>query len=85
MAGAQDQIARLQERLQQLKVRQQRVDARQRVLKSRRARKDDTRRKILIGAVVLAKVDQGVIENAALRAWLDGALTRIDDRKLFDL
>jgi hypothetical protein len=49
----------------------------------RRPRKADTRRKILLGAIVLAKVEQGEFAQDRLRAWLDGALTRPDDRALF--
>jgi hypothetical protein len=45
--------------LERLKARQLRVAARQRALESRHDRKADTRRKILVGAIVLAKVDQG--------------------------
>ena len=80
-----ERIETLEERLKQLKARQQRVEARQRSLSSRRARRDDTRRKILVGAIVLAKVDQGVIADSTLRGWLEGALTRADDRALFGL
>jgi hypothetical protein len=54
-------------------------------LESRRARRDDTRRKILVGAIVLAKVEQSVIPEDQLRRWLDGSLTRADDRALFGL
>jgi len=54
-------------------------------LASRQERRADTRRKILVGAVVLAKIDQGVFEASVLRGWLDGALTRPDDRALFGL
>jgi hypothetical protein len=43
------------------------------------------RRKILVGAIVLAKVEQGVIQESVLRSWLDAALTREDDRALFGL
>jgi hypothetical protein len=85
MADSAAQIARLEERLRQLKARQVRAEARRRTLESRRARKDDTRRKILVGAVVLAKVEQGVVSDSDLRAWLEGALTRSDDRALFGL
>lgn len=85
MANRDDQIERLEERLRQLKTRQLRIEARRRTLESRRSRKADTRRKILVGAVVLAKIDQGVLEASTLRGWLDGALTRADDRSLFDL
>jgi hypothetical protein len=52
---------------------------------SRRARRDDTRRKILVGAIVLAKVEQGVLEEPVLRGWLKGGLTRADDKALFGL
>ena len=80
-----EKIAALQEKLQQLKAREQAVEARRRTLESRRSRKADTRRKILVGAIVLAKVERGEISDADLRRWLDGALTREDDRGLFSL
>ena len=80
-----ERIETLEERLRQLKAKQQRLEARRRTLDSRRARTADTRRKILVGAVVLAKVDQGVLQETVLRGWLDAALERDDDRTLFDL
>ncbi len=80
-----ERIEALEYRLKQLKARQARIEARRRSLESRRARRDDTRRKILVGAIVLAKVDQGALEETMLRRWLDGALTRADDRQLFGL
>jgi hypothetical protein len=85
IAKSEDKIQTLEERLKQLKAKQQRVAARKRTLESRRTRRDDTRRKILVGAIVLAKVDQGVIQESVLRGWLDGALSRADDRALFRL
>jgi hypothetical protein len=80
-----ENIERLEERLKQLKAKRQRLEARKRTLESRRSRRDDTRRKILVGAVVLAKIDQGVFDAAVLNGWLDAALSRADDRALFDL
>jgi hypothetical protein len=80
-----ERIAGLEERLQQLKVRQARAEARKRALASRRARKDDTRRKILAGAIVLGKVAGGELDGKLFRRWLDQALTRADDRALFEL
>jgi len=80
-----EKIAQLEEKLRQLKAREQAIEARRRTLESRRSRKADTRRKILVGAIVLAKVERGEIDRAALMRWLDGALTRSDDRALFDL
>lgn len=79
------QIAQLEERLRQLKAREQAIDARRRTLESRRERKADTRRKILVGAIVLARVERGEIAETDLQRWLDAALTRPDDRALFGL
>jgi hypothetical protein len=80
-----EQIEKLQQRLKQLKARQALAEARQRTLASRQARKADTRRKILVGAIVLAKVEQGVMPEGQLRTWLDASLHRADDRSLFNL
>ena len=80
-----DKIAQLEEKLRQLRAREQAVDARRRILESRRKRKDDTRRKILVGAIVLAKVEQGEFPDIQLRAWLEVCLTRDDDRQLFGI
>ena len=79
------QISVLEEKLRQLKAREQAAEARRRSLESRRKRKDDTRRKILVGAIVLAKVEQGEFPPERLQSWLDAALTRADDRGLFEL
>jgi hypothetical protein len=80
-----ERIDTLQERLAQLKARQARVDARHRTLLSRRDRAADTRRKILVGAIVLARVEQRRISESDLRQWLDEGLIRTDDRALFRL
>ena len=40
------------QRLAELKARRVRIEARRRTLASRRARQDDTRRKILVGAIL---------------------------------
>jgi hypothetical protein len=72
-------------KLEQLKVRQRRLENRIRYLASRQARRDETRRKILIGAVILAKIERGEFDEKKLRAMLDSALTRKDDRALFGL
>ena len=85
MAKLDDQIQKLQENLKQLKARQQAIENRKKAIASKRERKQDTRRKILIGAIVMAKVEQKVMDEKQLRKWLDEALTRADDRGLFDL
>jgi uncharacterized protein (DUF3084 family) len=80
-----DQISALQTRLSQLKLRQQRLDARKRAIEAQRERKTETRRKILVGGIVLEKLRQGEIDGEQFRGWLDQALTRADDRALFGL
>jgi hypothetical protein len=80
-----EQISTLEEKLKLLKLRAQRIEARKKAIESKRQRKADTRRKILIGAVVMAKVEQRVLEAGVLRGWLDQALSRSDDRALFEL
>lgn len=85
MAKLDERITSLEAKLKALKVRQQRIEARARTLVSRRERKEDTRRKILIGATVLARVDRHELDHADLEAWLDAHLTRADDRALFGL
>jgi hypothetical protein len=79
------QIETLQEKLKQLKTRQQAIENRKKAIAAQRERKADTRRKILIGAIVMAKVEQRVMDEKLLRRWLDEALTRSDDRALFGL
>ena len=85
MAKIEERIETLKERLKQLEVRKTRAEARKRSLLARRARKDDTRRKILAGALVLTRVEQGKISEAEFRLWLEAGLTRADDRALFGL
>jgi hypothetical protein len=80
-----DQISTLEERLKQLKLRAQRIEARKKSIDAKRERKADTRRKILVGAIVMAKVEQQVMDEKLLRGWLEEALTRSDDRALFKL
>jgi hypothetical protein len=85
MANLSGQIDALEQRLKQLKIKQQRMESRRRSVESKRSRRDDLRRKILVGAVVLAKIEVGRFEQAALQEWLDAALTRPEDRALFGL
>jgi large subunit ribosomal protein L7/L12 len=78
-------IDALEQKLQALRVQQQRATARRRAFEARRTRRDETRRRILVGAVVLAKVARGEIAETTLAGWLEGALTRAEDRALFGL
>ncbi len=85
MPGIDDRIADLERRLKQAKALKQQQLARERAVEKKRQRSDDTRRKILVGAVILAKVEHGEWPKERLREWMDKALTRADDRALFGL
>lgn len=85
MTSIEERIATLEAKLKQEKAKKQRIEARQRAVESKKKRSDDTRRKILVGAAILAKVERGEWPQDKLLAMLDAALTRADDRALFDL
>jgi len=85
MARIEDKIAALEAKLKQAKAARQQIEARKRAADSRLKRSQDTRRKILVGATILAKVERGEWPQDKLLAMLDAALTREDDRALFEL
>lgn len=85
MPGIEDRIADLERRLKQAKALKQQQVARERAAEKKRQRSEETRRKILVGAVILAKVEHGEWPKERLREWMDQALTRADDRALFGL
>jgi hypothetical protein len=80
-----ERITELHEKLRQLKVRQARMAARRKALDIKLERRADTRRKILAGAILLARIQQGRFDEAEFQSWLKEALTRADDRALFGL
>ena len=80
-----NRIKSAEERLKKLKAKNARAKARARSAQSRTARREETRRKFLVGAVVLARVEKGLLEESDLRAWMEEALERSEDRGLFGL
>jgi hypothetical protein len=85
MATIEERIAALETNLKQEKAKKQQIEARKRAAESKAKRSIDTRRKILVGAAILAKVERGEWPQDKLLAMLDASLTRADDRALFDL
>lgn len=80
-----ERVKAAEERLKKLRAKSAREKARTRTVQSRTARREETRRRFLVGAVVLARVQQGLLEESILRGWMDGALERTEDRALFEL
>jgi len=66
---------------EQLKAQIQQVRAKEAAQK----RKEDTRKKILLGALMMEMMERGELDKGKMRKRLDGFLTREGDRRLFDL
>ena len=77
------QIAKNEERLKQLKAQKQAVLAREKARQKAQDRKDDTRRKILLGSYLLKKMEDES-EKEKILADFNEYLTEDRDRKLFN-
>ena len=76
------------EKLKKLEDKQSHLRAQIQKLKAREAteeRKRDTRKKVVIGAIILEMVKSGEWPEDKLNGLLDRKLTRLRDRELFDL
>lgn len=85
MATINDKISKLEVQLKQAKAQKQKLEARKRAAERKVERSQETRRKILVGAAILAKVERDEWPRDKLLALLESTLTRDDDRALFDL
>jgi len=81
MTKAADKLAKLEEQRARINAKIQRIRARA----QQQQRKDDTRRKVLIGAWVMTKVQSGEWPEQRLLDGLDSYLERDRDRALFGL
>ena len=79
-----EQLEAAKERVRQIQARKQRKEAREKTKVSKAERAKDTRKKILLGALVLARVARGDWTQDNLDD-LTNELTRDDDRALFGL
>ena len=77
-------IAKQEERLKQLKAQKQAIEAREKAKQKEQDRKDDTRRKILLGSMLLKDMENEEKKTKIL-ADLNEYLTEDRDRKLFGL
>jgi len=80
-----ERIESMEEELRALKERHRKAQTKRKRDEAQQAKKDDSRRKTLAGAVVLQKVDSGEISEAQFQKWLDSGLTEAADRALFNL
>jgi hypothetical protein len=72
------------EKLKQLKAQKQAIEARERTKQKEQQRKDDTRRKILLGSYLIKKM-QNEANKEKILVELNEYLTEDRDRKLFNL
>jgi len=73
------------EKLKQLKARKQAIEAREKSKQKEQERKDDTRRKILLGSYLIKKMQENAANKEKILADLSEYLVEDRDRKLFDL
>lgn len=78
-------IENQQKKLEQMKARKQQIEARLKSAEKKRARQQDTRRKILAGAFFLEAARGGVLTVEVEGQTLESFLKRADDRELFGL
>lgn len=80
-----DKIKAQQEKLKQLKAQKQQIEARKRAAAAKVIRQRETRRKILVGAMVLEMMQRDENTHQRFMERLDGYLMRPHDRALFGL
>ena len=78
----------MNKRLESLLKKREQLNAQIQKIKSKEAvqkRKEDTRRKILLGALLMEMMENSELDKNKIKKRLDSFLTRDIDRKLFDL
>ena len=78
----------MNKRLENLLKKREQLNAQIQKIRTKEAnqkRKEDTRRKILLGALLMEMMEKGELEPNKIRKRLSSFLTRDIDRKLFDL
>lgn len=78
----------LSKRRQALEKRKSQIDAQLSDLKARektQARKDETRRKIIIGGLVMAQMEKDADFKATMNALIERGVTRAVDRRVLGL
>ena len=73
------------EKLKQLKARKQAIEAREKSKQKEQERKDDTRRKILLGSYLIKKMQENAANKEKILAEISEYLVEDRDRKLLSL
>lgn len=85
MATIDEKIKALETKLKQEKAKKQKMAAIQRSAETKALRAKDTRKKILLGAFLMERMEKNPDYAAKAVAGLDSFLSRDDDRALFGL
>lgn len=85
MTTIEEQIERAKQRVKQLEARKKQIEVRKIHLLVKGRRSNDTRRKILAGALVLDMMEKDEATKQRFLDRLDKYLKRADDRALFGL
>ena len=85
LAKLEASIEAQQKKLAQLKAHKQKIETRQKSKLQGAARQQDTRRKVLAGAMLLELMNKDAELQKSMLGQLSSFLTRDDDRKLFGL
>ncbi|MES2899048.1 MAG: hypothetical protein V4723_04925 [Pseudomonadota bacterium] len=85
MSSIDQRIEAIETRIRQLRLQKQQVEARKRAEQSKRQKSEELRRKILIGAAILDKVERGEWTEAKLRELMAQVIVKADERALFGL
>lgn len=85
MATIDEKIEEAEKKLKQLKAKKQKEEAQKRAALAKQERANDTRRKILAGALALDMMNKDETAKQRFLDKLDKFLKRDDDRALFDL
>ena len=75
------EIDKLDEKIKQLQEKKKQIQARD----TAKQRKEDTRKKILIGGTIMSAIKNNKMQWNTIKALLDENLVRDNDRALFDL
>jgi hypothetical protein len=85
LIAIEEQLKKQQEKVAQLKAQKQAIESKTRSAELKKRRTEETRRKILIGEMVLEQWKTHPASEDKTKQALDGFLTKASDRALFGL